>query len=106
MKMNLDDHSLDKIEVLLTQSMKGIHLLYDNDTIAKVLQTPTEEIDFFNGENIDRIQDLFSELIVKQSFEEKTQFIKTLDPESYEILLRTYFHIVESTLLSATNYRH
>ncbi len=104
--MNLDDHTLDKIEVLLTQSMKGIHLLYDNNTIAKILQTPTDELDFFSNDNIDRIQGLFSELIIKESFEEKTQFIETLDPESYEILLRTYFHIVESTLLSATNYKH
>ena len=104
--MNLDNHNLDKIEVLLTQSMKGIHLLYDNYTIAQILQTPTEEIDFFSDDKITRIQDLFSELIVKESFEEKTDFIKTLDPESYEILLRTYFHIVESTLLSATNYKH
>ncbi len=104
--MQIDDNSLDKIEVLLTQSMKGIHLLYDNDTIAKILQIPTEELDFFNFENMDKIQELFSDLITKESFEEKQRYINNLNPDNYEILLRTYFHIVESTLLTATNYKH
>ena len=104
--MQIDDHSLDKIEVLLTQSMKGIHLLYDNDSIANILQIPTEELDFFNFENMDKIQELFSDLITKDSFEEKKAYIQTLNPDNYEILLRTYFHIVESTLLTATNYKH
>lgn len=104
--MRIDDHSLDKIEILLTQSMRGFHLLYDNSTIAKILHTPTEELDFFNFENMDKIQDLFSEFITHETFEEKQAFIKSLDPDSYEILLRTYFHIVDSTLLTATNYKH
>lgn len=104
--MQIDDRSLDKIEVLLTQSMKGLHLLYDNSTIAKILHTPTEELDFFNFENMDKIQELFSEFITKETFEDKKDFVNTLDPDSYEILLRTYFHIVESTLLTATNYKH
>ena len=45
--MQMEEAQLNEIESLLTQSMRGIHLLYDNDTIAKILQKPTEETDFF-----------------------------------------------------------
>lgn len=104
--MNIDDVHLDKIETLLSQSMKGIHLLYDNHSIRKILQIPTEDLDFFSFDNMDKIQGLFSNLIEKESFDEKQQFIKDLDEENFEILLRTYFHILDSTLLTATNYKH
>lgn len=104
--MNIEDQNLDEIEILLAQSLKGFHHLFDNNTIARILQKPTEELDFFSFDNMDRIQELFTALIGKKGFEDKLDFIRGLDSESHEILLRTYFHIVDSTLLTATELRH
>lgn len=104
--MNVEEKNLDEIERLLTQSMRGIHHLFDNDKIARILQIPTESMDFFNYDNMDRIQDLFTELINRETLEEKKLFLNSLDPGDYEILLRTYFHIVDNTLLASSTEKH
>ena len=86
--------------------MNGIHLLFDNETIARILKKPTEEIDLFHMRNLDKIQDLFTQFIQKPSFQEKLLFLGELDSESYEMLLRTYFHIVDNSLFSTDQLRH
>lgn len=100
-ELRISDSHLDQIEHLLVQSMNGIHLLFDNETIARVLKTPTEEAELFHQRNLDKIQDLFSGFIQKASFAEKQLYLSSLDTEAYELLLRTYFHIVENSLYTA-----
>lgn len=103
---NKCDIQIEELEKLLNQSIKGYHHLFDKDKIAQILKTPTEEIDFFTVENMDIIQKLFNDLIKKNSMQEKQAFIEKLDEKNFEILLRTYFHIVESTMLSSVHQRH
>ncbi|MCB9026062.1 MAG: hypothetical protein H6625_07085 [Bdellovibrionaceae bacterium] len=101
-----EESNLDAIESLLSMSLRGIHHLFDHAEIAQILRKPTEELDFFNFKNLDKVQDLFLVLIQKESFEEKKQYLSTLDRESYELVLRAYFHIVENTALAANHFRH
>jgi len=104
--MNIEEKNLDEIEFLLAQSMNGVHHLFDNQVIARILQTPTEEIDFFNFENMDRIQELFTQLLNQNSVQEKKTFLQSLDANSYEILVRIYFHIVDNTLMTSDTLKH
>lgn len=104
--ISIDEKSMEEIERLLGQSLNGLHLLFENEKVAQVLRQPTEEIDFFNFENIDRIQALFTELINQDTLFDKLCFLHELDEESYEILLRTYFHIVDNTALASTTEKH
>ena len=105
-KLDLSNNNLDAIESLLTLSLRGVHHLFDHKEVARILAKPTEEIDFFNFKNMDRIQDLFLELIERESFIEKREYLETLDQESYEIIVRAYFHIVENSALAASEVRH
>jgi hypothetical protein len=102
----MEEKNLDQIEILLSLSARGCHHLFNNDEIARVLSKPTEDLDFFALENMDRIQNLFTELIEKFSFNEKERYVSSLDPESREILLRTYFHIVDNSVMAATSFKH
>lgn len=97
---------LDQIEHLLVQSLNGIHLLFDNETIARILKTPTEEDKLFHQQNLAKIQDLFTRFVKNDSLQSKREFLASLDPEAFELLLRTYFHIVDSSLSSAEYNRH
>ncbi|MEZ4873032.1 MAG: hypothetical protein R2827_12500 [Bdellovibrionales bacterium] len=102
----MDEISLQNIEYLLCQSLNGLHLLWDHSNIAQILRVPTEDIDFFTPPNIERLEDLFHNLINKKSFHEKQLYLQSLDQESYEMLLRAYFHILDNTAMIATEYRH
>jgi hypothetical protein len=55
---------------------------------------------------MDIIQKLFNQLIKKATIEEKRAFIEHLDEKKFEILLRTDFHIVDSTLMSSSHEKH
>ena len=98
--------NLDEIERLLTQSMNGIHVLFDNATVASILQKPTVEGEFFSFKNLDRIQSLFTRFVALPSLIEKQRFLNSLPAEEFEILVRTYFHIVDNSLLASNPPRH
>lgn len=100
------DLQIEQLEKLLNQSMMGFHHLFHKDQITDILKTPTEALDFFTVENMDTITKLFNELIKKKSMQEKQAFIERLDPKNFEILLRTYFHIVDSTILRSDYQKH
>jgi hypothetical protein len=97
---------LQEIEYLLSQSIQGLHLLFDNVVIAKILSTPTEDMDFFNFENIKRVQGILSDFISQKSLMEKQTFLKELSDEDYELLVRTYFNIVDNAILESTEFKH
>jgi hypothetical protein len=42
----------------------------------------------------------------KDSYHEKMAYIDRLNEKNFEILLRTYFHIVDSTILTQDVQRH
>jgi len=105
-KLQLEEQNLAAIESLLSLSLRGIHQLFDHKDIAQILRTPTEELDFFSFENMTKVQALFLELIQCQSFEEKKDFLQKLDKNSYELVLRAYFHIVENTAMASTDLKH
>lgn len=102
----IQEKSLERMEALLKQSAMGIHILFDNNSIARVMGQGKDDKDFFDFNKMKRVQDVMTELITKKSYYEKVSFLKELDDESYEMLVRTYFHIVENTVRAATEQHH
>ena len=99
--MKIEKKQLKEIEFLFDQSTKGLHLLFDDRAkITNILKEPIHEKSFFNTENMKRIQVLFTDLISKKSFHDKKAYLQALNSENFEILVKTYFHIVDNTFLS------
>lgn len=104
--IEIKERDLHEIEFFLNQSTLGHHLLFERDQVADILKTPTEQLDFFKKNSLPRIQNLLTGLISKKSLKEKKHYLKSLDPEAFEILLRTYFHIVDNAVLASTRSIH
>lgn len=105
--MKIDRKQIKDIEFFFNQSVKGLHLLFeDTQKLIHILKTPTKEKIFFESENMQKIQKLFTNFISKKSFKEKQIYLTQLNPENFEILVRTYFHIVDSTILTKNNSIH
>lgn len=102
----INQEQLKQLESLLSQSTMGIHLLFDGPRIAAILKSPTEALEFFSFENLNRVQAILGEFLQKASFEEKQRYLLDLDEPSYEILVRSYFNIVENTILESTSLKH
>jgi hypothetical protein len=104
--VTIDEKHLDELESLLNQSFRGFHHVFDHRQVAEILKIPTEEIDFFTFDNIDRIQDLLTQFIECPTFNDKLQFLEARDKDEFEVIVRAYFHIVESSLLASDHELH
>lgn len=102
----LAEQSLQRMESLLSQSAMGIHILFDNDSIADVMGKNKDDKDFFDFEKMQKVQNVMTALVAKKNYIEKVSYLHELDAESYEMLVRTYFHIVENTVRSSHKFQH
>ena len=99
--MKIEKTHIKEIEFLFAQSANGMHLLFDDtNKIKNILKTPTEEKRFFSSSNMKRIESLFTGLVAEKSFAGKKRYLSRLNSESFEIVVRTYFHIVDNTILT------
>lgn len=102
----LNSENLNQLEYLFAQSAQGIHLLFDNASIARIMSTPSEDLDVFSFENLDRVQNIFMDFVNRETLDEKRAYLDSLTPDTYELLVRTYFNIVENAVLEATDLKH
>ena len=63
-------------------------------------------MELFHFKNLEKIQDLFTTFVQQQTLQEKRMWLESLDKGSFEMLLRTYFHIVDNSLFAADSIRH
>lgn len=94
----IEEKHLEQMEALLSHSAMGIHALFDNQTIASIFSQVKDDSDFFDVNKMRLVQDSMTELIAKKTYTEKVAFLQSLQPESYQMLIRAYFHIVENTV--------
>ena len=103
---SLQEERLERMESLLKQSAMGIHILFDNKAIAQVMGQGKDDKDFFDFNKMKKVQDVMTELIAKKTYYDKVSYLKELDPEAFEMVVRTYFHIVENTVRASHTQSH
>lgn len=101
-----DDPVPTQIEYLLHQSTLGIHFMFDNAEIVRVLSQKKDEKDFFTFDNLDKVQNMLSKFLERPTIVEKRSFLEKLKKEEFELLIRAYFHLVENTILANSKIRH
>lgn len=104
--VNIEETSLERMEALLSHSAMGVHVLFENKDIAEVLRDVKDDKDFYSFEKMKKVQDVMTELIAKKTYFEKVAYLQTLDQESYQMLVRAYFHIVENTVRANHEHSH
>jgi hypothetical protein len=100
------EENLAKMEALLSQSAKGIHVLFETKSLVQVLNQSHDEKDFYDFEKMKKVQDVMTELIAKKTYLDKVSYLKGLDQASYNMLVRAYFHIVENTVRASSDLSH
>ena len=96
--MEIKQTDLHEMEMLLHQSAKGQHFLFDHRQVAQILRKPVDEMEFLSKQNIKRIQRLLKGLLSQKSFYQKQTYLNSLDQDNFELLVRVYFHIVDSAV--------
>lgn len=102
----LKEESLERMEALVRQSAKGITVLFDNPSIAKALNGNQSNSDFLDFQKMKTMQDVMTKLVDQKTLIDKLAFLNDLEEETYHLLIRTYFHLVEGTVRAATDTHH
>lgn len=98
--------NLEQIEYLLFQSTQGVHFIFENTDIAKILSRPQDDKKFFTEANMNKVQRLLSDLLDCPGVQEKRSFLESLVSDDFELLVRAYFQLVENTILAHSTLRH
>ena len=102
----IEEKNLERMESLLTHSALGVHVLFENKSIAEALREVKDDRDFYDFDKMKRVQDAMTELIAKRTYLEKVAYLRSLDAESFAMVVRAYFHIVENTVRAAHEFPH
>ena len=97
---------LEQMDNLILQSSKGIHLLFEKPDIISALNNSESKKDENDIEKLKKIQEVLYKFISLKQYQEKKQFIKTLEDDEYNLLIRAYFKIVENSMLNKVKVRH
>lgn len=102
----LDQEQISNLKSILNQSEVGIHLLFDNDLIADVFKSEASEEDFFQVENLKKIQEDLLKLLQYKTLLEKHDFIGSLSKDRKHRIVRAYFYIIENNLKQTHRLTH
>jgi hypothetical protein len=96
---------LDQVEYLIGQSIQGNHVLFDVATLRRVLGGAELEGEI-DEQDAYAVEHHIERLILKPSLEEKRAYLEGLSAETYDLVVRTYFNIVENNLYESAQTRH
>jgi hypothetical protein len=99
--VRIDDSQIEEIQYIINQSMNGLHVLFDNETIKKYLRGKDNEDDIFDENTSKRTELLLEKFMSIPSIRAKKMFFKDLQEDDKSLLIRTYFNIVENNVLSS-----
>lgn len=102
----LDQNQIKNLKTILNQSEVGVHLLFDNKLIAEVFKNDVSEQDFFEVDNLKKIQDDLMKLLQLHNLSEKQDFIRSLSTERQHRIVRAYFYIIENNLKQTQKLQH
>ena len=97
-KEQVFEDNLAAVEDLLSQSVKGFHFAFDKDDIKLALGSPINGISDFTMENTEQVQEIFFEFVKKKTLQDKQDFLNGLTIIDRELIIKTYFNILENTL--------
>ena len=96
----LSGAEIGQIEYLIQQSIRGHHVLFDVDSLRKVLnQEGTSELArTLTDDEASSIELHIQALLRQPTLIEKRAYLEKLDSLTYAWVVRTYFNIIENNL--------
>lgn len=99
---------IGQVEYLIQQSIRGHHVLFDVETLRKVL-SPEGDCDLsqiLTEAEATSIEGHIECLIRQPTLADKRAYLSGLDPITYAWVVKTYFNIIETNLYESQEIRH
>jgi hypothetical protein len=90
---------MEEIDYILNQSMQGVHVLFDTEVIKKFLSKDVSE-DAYSEEQLSEIEQMVEDFITTPTISARKAFFDDLDSDEQELLLKSYFNIIENNIIN------
>jgi len=94
----IEEKALERMESLLnsfgSRRSRFVREQIDRGSAPRV----KDDRDFYDFDKMKRVQNVMTELIAKKTYFEKVAYLRSLDLESFQMVVRAYFHIVKNTV--------
>jgi len=99
----VSEEQLQQVEYLINQSKKGNHILFEPKVVRQVFQNQNKAV---SDKDAYSVEHHIEQLIVLPSLRKKKAYLKMLDSQTYQLVVRTYFNIVENNIFESCEVRH
>ncbi|MEI6092754.1 MAG: hypothetical protein WCQ47_03625 [bacterium] len=99
--VHIDDSQVEEIKYIISQSMNGLHVLFDNDTIKKFLNNSDSEDEIFDERKSRDTEKLVERFMSTPTITGKKILFQGLNDSEKALLIKTYFSIVENNILNS-----
>lgn len=103
---DLTHDCLERMDQLIYQSTRGIHILFDHDDIIGAINDNDPSLEENTIEKLKLIQDLLYKFIRIKEIDEKKVFLRELTRHEHALLIRAYFKIVDNSILNKLIDKH
>lgn len=109
--IQVSDFSKDQIgqvEYLIQQSIRGNHVLFDVDTLRKVLapETSYDLLQNLTEDEANSVEQHIESLIRQPTLAQKRAYLEKLDVRIFAWVVKTYFNIIENNLYESQKGYH
>ncbi len=88
------------LDYIISQGLKGNHLLFNNEQIRKTFEKRGEELTDLGSQRVQEVRNALREIFSLPGMDEKRDFISQLPEEIQSVLVFLYFQILEKNILS------
>jgi hypothetical protein len=103
---DLTHDCLERMDQLIYQSTRGIHILFEKSDIVTAIKDEDPSLEENTIEKLKLVQDLLYKFIRLKEVEEKRVFLNELGRHEYALLIRAYFKIVDNSILNKLVDKH
>lgn len=96
--INIDSSQVKEIDYLIEQSIKGNHLIFDNDTIKRYCYK--KEDDFYSETDFKDSERLLEHFMATPSIRGKKEFFNALSTKQKTKLINIYFSLVSNNIVN------
>jgi len=91
------------LEYVITQGLKGHHILFDNEQIRRAFAKGDVELTSLGVDRVHEVREALREIFEMGSTEDRREYIARLPEEIQHILVFLYFQILEKNILAQKN---
>jgi len=95
--IHVDEDQLEQIEYLLDQSKQGNHVIFDVEQVKKIFAVHSRDEEI-STEEAYAVEPQIEHLMSEPTLDRKRAYLESLDTDTFEKVVRTYFNIVENTI--------